>query len=262
MNDNYPRTIEQCGEAMQRALNRIGQRRYQLSTNNCEHFVTYVMTGKPYCTQLDKRSYLFMFVVYSFDCLSDYKTIFLKREKSIWPLIYNFCKHICQKLSGIALFNSMQRALLKVREIITQSAFGNINMNKISFLLKNIQTVLELVLLIREVYYDIQLCRERSISRKFLVKQILKRVISSVISFYFENYGMSDIIKGVACAGCTFECILVLSIFSSINILMPLIIDLVYDKQLWIETARTLYDIVVVILYNYLFRPYINEDVI
>lgn len=77
MNDNYPRTIEQCGEAMQRALSRIGQRRYLLSTNNCEHFVTYVMTGKPYCTQLEKRSYFFKFFVYSIDCLSVYTTIFL-----------------------------------------------------------------------------------------------------------------------------------------------------------------------------------------
>ncbi|MFQ9674660.1 MAG: lecithin retinol acyltransferase family protein [Clostridium paraputrificum] len=39
-------------ETVKRALSRIGERRYNLFTNNCEHFATWCKTGVSYSKQI------------------------------------------------------------------------------------------------------------------------------------------------------------------------------------------------------------------
>ncbi|KAL3853757.1 hypothetical protein ACJMK2_017271 [Sinanodonta woodiana] len=49
--DNYPKTDEDRNSAVERARSRLGEKRYCLTCNNCEHFVTWALTGTPISEQ-------------------------------------------------------------------------------------------------------------------------------------------------------------------------------------------------------------------
>jgi len=51
--DSYPTSIKERISARKRAEARVGELSYKASLNNCEHFVTEVLTGKATCRQLD-----------------------------------------------------------------------------------------------------------------------------------------------------------------------------------------------------------------
>jgi len=50
--DSYPTSREERISARKRAEARVGELSYKASLNNCEHFVTEVLTGKATCHQL------------------------------------------------------------------------------------------------------------------------------------------------------------------------------------------------------------------
>lgn len=71
---NYPTTDEEIEKAKNRALKRLGENAYSLSCNNCEHFATYVLTGKATSEQIENLNWLekmaidtFQTVVVEFD---------------------------------------------------------------------------------------------------------------------------------------------------------------------------------------------------
>ena len=49
---NYPKTDEEKDKAKQRFLERFGENAYALAYNNCEHLVSYILTGVPYSEQI------------------------------------------------------------------------------------------------------------------------------------------------------------------------------------------------------------------
>ncbi|KAL3853761.1 hypothetical protein ACJMK2_017275 [Sinanodonta woodiana] len=111
--DIYPKTDEERNAAVQRARSRQGDRLYCLTCNNCEHFVTWALTGKPISMQWInagawircKVDFLYALVpeVYSFlklllQCLSYFKETCLKyfpngvdfdkrRKLHVYPLL-------------------------------------------------------------------------------------------------------------------------------------------------------------------------------
>jgi len=50
--NSYPTDCEGKFEAIERSLDRLGEIAYRASLNNCEHFVTEILTGKSTCGQL------------------------------------------------------------------------------------------------------------------------------------------------------------------------------------------------------------------
>lgn len=88
-NENYPKTAQQRRKALDRAQSRIGEHRYQLSINNCEHFVTFVLTGKPYSKQLENSSYIFKYIgKFIIDYVCDWKISVIKLVQSVSQSIY------------------------------------------------------------------------------------------------------------------------------------------------------------------------------
>ena len=51
---NYPKTDKEKTKAHERFWNRRGEKEYTLGSNNCEHMVSYVMTGSPFSEQIKK----------------------------------------------------------------------------------------------------------------------------------------------------------------------------------------------------------------
>ncbi|XP_071163134.1 uncharacterized protein [Mytilus edulis] len=52
-NPDYPKNDDDFSKAWKRLYERLGERDYQLSWNNCEHVVKYILTGKSSCKQVD-----------------------------------------------------------------------------------------------------------------------------------------------------------------------------------------------------------------
>lgn len=94
-NENYPKTAQQSRKALDRAQSRIGENRYQLSINNCEHFVTFALTGKPYSIQLENSSYIFKYIgKFIIDYVCDWKISVIKLVQSVSQSIYVICEFI------------------------------------------------------------------------------------------------------------------------------------------------------------------------
>lgn len=51
---NYPKTDAEKQTAIERFCKRLGENAYNLACNNCEHLVSYILTGKPYSEQIRK----------------------------------------------------------------------------------------------------------------------------------------------------------------------------------------------------------------
>ncbi|XP_052058218.1 uncharacterized protein LOC127698663 [Mytilus californianus] len=51
----YPKNEDEISKAWKRLYERLGERDYQLSWNNCEHVVKYILTGKSSCKQVDEN---------------------------------------------------------------------------------------------------------------------------------------------------------------------------------------------------------------
>ncbi|CAC5396153.1 unnamed protein product [Mytilus coruscus] len=51
----YPKNDDEISDAWKRLCERLGERDYQLSWNNCEHVVKYILTGKSSCKQVDEN---------------------------------------------------------------------------------------------------------------------------------------------------------------------------------------------------------------
>ncbi|KAF6026430.1 hypothetical protein EB796_015263 [Bugula neritina] len=54
--NSYPTDCEGKFEAIERSLDRLGEIAYRASLNNCEHFVTEILTGKSTCGQLKGKN--------------------------------------------------------------------------------------------------------------------------------------------------------------------------------------------------------------
>lgn len=50
---DYPKTIKEKEKAIQRLLARVGETAYGVSYNNCEHFVSYILTSNAYSEQIE-----------------------------------------------------------------------------------------------------------------------------------------------------------------------------------------------------------------
>lgn len=66
---DYPKTIDQKKEAQERYKERVGENEYALAYNNCEHVVSYILTGKPFSQQIRDAGVWLMVVIDSFDSL-------------------------------------------------------------------------------------------------------------------------------------------------------------------------------------------------
>lgn len=66
-NPDYPKTEEQMTEVKCRCKERLGEKAYAVAYNNCEHLVTFFMTGKPLSDQIKKAGSFKMFLVDTFD---------------------------------------------------------------------------------------------------------------------------------------------------------------------------------------------------
>lgn len=64
---NYPKTDEEKKEAHSRFWNRYGEKAYALACNNCEHLVSYILTGSSYSEQIAKAGHWMKVFVDSFD---------------------------------------------------------------------------------------------------------------------------------------------------------------------------------------------------
>ena len=51
---NYPKTDAEKEKANNRFVKRLGENAYNLACNNCEHLVSYILTGNPYSEQIRK----------------------------------------------------------------------------------------------------------------------------------------------------------------------------------------------------------------
>lgn len=54
--ENYPRTKDDIEEAFNRLSERIGERMYEISSNNCEHAINFILTGKSVSHQADTKT--------------------------------------------------------------------------------------------------------------------------------------------------------------------------------------------------------------
>lgn len=76
---DYPKTLEEICEALQRFMERIKEKLYAVAYNNCEHLVKYVMTGKPKSEQINDAGVFKKFVIDSIDhCIINGKMNMLK----------------------------------------------------------------------------------------------------------------------------------------------------------------------------------------
>ncbi|XP_052058223.1 uncharacterized protein LOC127698667 isoform X1 [Mytilus californianus] len=55
--ENYPSKEDEIEEAFNRLNDRIGERKYELSSNNCEHAINYIFTGKSFSHQADTKTF-------------------------------------------------------------------------------------------------------------------------------------------------------------------------------------------------------------
>ncbi|CAC5382486.1 unnamed protein product [Mytilus coruscus] len=55
--ENYPSKEDKFEEAFNRLNDRIGERKYELLSNNCEHAINYIFTGKSFSHQADTKTF-------------------------------------------------------------------------------------------------------------------------------------------------------------------------------------------------------------
>lgn len=86
-NPDYPKTEEQMTKVKCRCKERLGEKAYAVAYNNCEHLVTFIMTGEPLSEQIKKAGSFKMFLVDTFD-------VFVSHAQR------NIIKMICSGLLG------------------------------------------------------------------------------------------------------------------------------------------------------------------
>lgn len=175
-NDNYPETPEQGRQALDRALSRIGEHKYQLSINNCEHFVTFALTGKPYSTQLEERSYIFnSFVVYIVDCLCDWQTSVIKRVKSVGQTLYLIFQLIWD------ITTCINRYFELIRDKLPLAVQGKV-WAVFDWMLKNFYHMTDLVSTKFEMIFDI--CESIIETMHFFAKQATILIQEKLMSYF------------------------------------------------------------------------------
>lgn len=63
----YPHTDKEREEAKERFFKRLGEKAYRLACSNCEHLITYILTGQPYSEQIKEAGPWKMLLVDTFD---------------------------------------------------------------------------------------------------------------------------------------------------------------------------------------------------
>ena len=71
---NYPKTDVEKAKAIERFFKRVGENAYNLACNNCEHLVSYILTGEPYSEQISKAGKWIM-------CKVDAASIYINGNK-------------------------------------------------------------------------------------------------------------------------------------------------------------------------------------
>lgn len=77
-NSEYPQTDEEMTLAKERFLERLGEQSYGLAYNNCEHLVSYILTGNPESEQIKEAGPWRMFAV------NVAQTVFVDFKQTAW----------------------------------------------------------------------------------------------------------------------------------------------------------------------------------
>lgn len=91
---DYPKSESEKKKALSQFWERFGEKAYSLAYNNCEHLVSYILTGNPFSEQIKKAGPLRK-LVDSFDnCISHGKRNMLKISGCLLAAVpvYFFCK--------------------------------------------------------------------------------------------------------------------------------------------------------------------------
>lgn len=296
-NSKYPDTPEKRNDAIRRAHSRLDEQGYQASINNCEHFVTYAMTGTAYCLQNEHSGFLYKCFLNFMDCVCEYKSGLIKRVKAVGKCVSNIYKivkdvvptiikyaklgirrgkEMCnmfkfKKLQSlyekyipivlhkfkVVIVHPIRKQIHKIKDIflkpckISERIYAmcftivtkiqkyiekiqvacfdflmSLDIDELYSCLKNIPHVLEMILLLHDVYVYGKLWYTNVIDFRSFLKQILKRILASFFCFYLENYGLPEIILYLMpCLGCIDLSILVILVYVAMYILVPFIID-------------------------------------
>ena len=103
---NYPRTEQEKKEAHSRFWRRCGEKAYALAYNNCEHLVSYILTGSSYSEQIVKAGHWLKVAVDSYDVfVSCGKRNGLKLLATVPPSFF-------AKVGAAILLNEMKNAIV------------------------------------------------------------------------------------------------------------------------------------------------------
>lgn len=64
---DYPKTPQEIWNALKRFARRLKEKAYALASNNCEHLINYVLTGKPKSEQINEAGAMKKFVIDTID---------------------------------------------------------------------------------------------------------------------------------------------------------------------------------------------------
>lgn len=105
---DYPKTKEEMKEVEKRWQDRLREKNYDLGYNNCEHLVSYILTGKAKSEQIHNASHSRMIIVDLIDCIvchgkRNVLKIFLMLSSAALavPIINNACSLIATSASKV-----------------------------------------------------------------------------------------------------------------------------------------------------------------
>lgn len=127
---NYPTTKEEMEQVEKRWQERLKEQNYDLGYNNCEHLVSYILTGKAKSEQIQNASQARMLFVDFFDCTichgkrNNLKVLLTLSSVSVTgPIINNACSLIAASTSKV--FETMANQPLMVSlDIFTRKFVG------------------------------------------------------------------------------------------------------------------------------------------
>lgn len=128
---DYPQSESEKKKALSRFWERFGEKAYSLAYNNCEHLVSYILTGNPFSEQIKKAGPLGKLFVDSFDnCISHGKRNMLKISGCLLaavPVSF-FCKAAVTTVVN-EVGNSLSRSSSSLPEQAVDCATKNVCRN-------------------------------------------------------------------------------------------------------------------------------------
>ncbi|KAL3853745.1 hypothetical protein ACJMK2_017259 [Sinanodonta woodiana] len=167
--DNYPKTDEDVNSAIERARSRLAEKRYCLTCNNCEHFVTWALTGKSISKQWENASAFCR-------CKADFMTTLVSE-------LFSDIQLVLQKYLPNKSFNVLSQCLSSLKEKCLQYLPNGVPFDKLRARISSIRELDVLLVILSSLFKMVIFCIEGG----HIIGDIIFEVIK-IVGHHIKNH--------------------------------------------------------------------------